>query len=403
MSDAAPLEDVLVVDMTRILAGPYASMWLGDLGAEIIKVEEPDSGDTSRGYGPPFVGEDSAYFMSVNRNKKSLTVDFTTDEGRRILRDLIEDADVLLENYRPGTLEKYDLDYESVRELNPEIVYTSLSGFGQDGPWSDKAGLDLTVQGLGGLMDLTGDPDGEPRRVGLAVSDLVSGIYAATGTVSALYHRRRTGEGQQVDVSLLDSMVSLLSYQASRYFATDEVPERMGNSHPSIAPYETFETEDGHLNLALVNDGLFESFCSLIGRESLANDERFENNASRVENREELHEILQEVFRRKTTEEWLEILDEADVPAGPVQDLEEVFEHPQVRARDMLRNLSEVGGPDFEQTGIPVKFSESPGDLQGPPPKLGEHTDEVLAERLGLSEQEIRQLREEGAIGPKPE
>lgn len=403
MSDDAPLDNVLVVDMTRILAGPYASMWLGDLGAEVIKVEEPDSGDTSRGYGPPFVGEDSAYFMSVNRNKKSLTVDFTTDEGRRILRDLIEDADVVLENYRPGTLAEYDLDYESIRKLNPEIVYTSLSGFGQDGPWSDKAGLDLTVQGLGGLMDLTGDPDGEPRRVGLAVSDLVSGIYAATGTVSALYHRRRTGEGQQVDVSLLDSMVSLLSYQASRYFATDEVPERMGNFHPSIAPYETFETEDGHLNLALVNDGLFESFCSLIDRESLANDERFEDNASRVENREELHEILQEDFHRKTTEEWLEILDEADVPAGPVQDLEEVFEHPQVRARDMLRNLSEVGGPDFEQTGIPVKFSESPGDLQGPPPKLGEHTDEVLTEKLGLSEQEIRKLQERGAIGADPE
>lgn len=398
MSEDTPLDGITVLDLTRVLAGPYASMWLGDLGADVIKIEKPGSGDDSRAYGPPFVDEQSAYFMSVNRNKRSVTLDFTTDRGREILFNLMSETDVVLENFRPETLEQYNLGYESVREDNPEVIYTSLSGFGQDGPWKNKPGLDLTIQGLGGLMSITGESDEEPRRVGIAMGDLVSGIYAAMGTLTALLHRERSGDGQYVDVSMLDSMVSLLSYQAGRYFATGEIPERIGNYHPTIAPYETFETQDGHVNVALTNDELFQEFCERIGREELPADDRFVDNPSRVEHREELHEILQEVLGEKPTDEWIEFFDRHDLPAARIQDLEEVFSHPQVQARDMIRNLSEVDGPDFNQTGIPIKFSESPGDLESPPPELGEHSDEVLREQLNLTDEELRELRENNVI-----
>lgn len=395
---SGPLSDITVVDMTRVLAGPYATMWLADLGAEIIKVERPGSGDDTREYGPPFVNGESAYFMSINRNKRSMTLNFKTEEGKEILRGLLEEADVLIENFRPGTLERAGFGYEDVTEYNEDIIYTSISGFGQDGPFKDEPGFDLSIQGLSGLMSLTGDPDGPPTKFGTSISDLLSGIYASKGTIAALYHRQKTGEGQYVDVSMLDSMVSLLTYQAGRYFATGEIPERMGNFHPNISPYETFKTEDGYFNLATGNDALFEKFCELIGREDLPEDERFETNPKRVEHRHEIHEIIEEETVKKTTDEWLEELSEAGIPAGPIQNVEEVVNHPQIQHRDMVEEVDHPEAGDVNVTGVPIKMSETQGEVEDPPPTLGEHTEEILSEKLGYTSEDVDDLEDDGVI-----
>lgn len=393
-----PLNDITVLDLTRVLAGPYASMWLADLGAEIIKVERPDTGDDTRSYGPPFVNGESSYFMSVNRNKKSVTLNFKTEEGQEILWNLIDQSDVLLENFRPGTLDRAGFGYEDVKERHPEMIYTSISGFGQTGPFKDEPGFDLSIQGMSGLMSLTGSNDGPPTKFGTSISDLVSGIYGAMGTITALYHRQRTGEGQHVDVGMMDSMVSLLTYQAGRYFATGKVPERMGNFHPSLSPYETFETKDGYINLALGNDSLFERFCTLIDREELLDEEEFSTNPNRVQNQEYVHETIEEEMKKKTTDEWLETLSEAGLPAGPIQDVEEVFEHPQIDARDMLEQVEHPETGEISVTGIPIKMDKTPGEVEDPPPTLGEHTDQVLQNKLNYSQETIDRLREEGTI-----
>ncbi len=398
MSSDGPLSDVQVLDLTRVLAGPYASMWLADMGADIVKVERPGSGDDTRTYGPPFIDGESAYFLSINRNKKSLTLNFKKPEGKKILRRLIEQSDVLLENFRPGTLERAGFGYEDVREYAPDIIYTSISGFGQSGPWKNEPGFDLSIQGLSGLMSLTGDPDGPPTKFGTSISDLLSGIYAAMGTAMALYHRERTGEGQHVDVGMLDSMVSLLTYQAGRYFATGEIPERMGNFHPNISPYETFRTADGYFNLAIGNDSLFDQFCELIGREDLAEDERFRSNPDRVDHQEEIHEIIERETRQKTTDEWLELLAEAGIPAGPIQNVEEVVDHEQVRSRDMVETVEHPSAGPVKVTGVPIKMSETPGEVEDPPPELGQHTEELLTERLGYDSDDIERLREDGVL-----
>ncbi|MFB6357125.1 MAG: CaiB/BaiF CoA transferase family protein, partial [bacterium] len=302
------------------------------------------------------------------------------------------------ENFRPGTLERAGFGYEDVKEYNEDIIYTSISGFGQDGPWKDEPGFDLSIQGLSGLMSLTGDPDGPPTKFGTSISDILSGIYAAFGTTMALYHREKTGEGQYVDVGMLDSMVSLLTYQAGRYFATGEVPERMGNFHPTISPYETFKTEDGYINLALGNDSLYEQFCELIDREDLINDERFASNPDRVDHQEEIHEIIEQETVKKTTDQWLEELSEAGIPAGPIQDLEEVFNHPQVLFRDMLEKVEHPEAGEISVTGVPIKMSETPGDVEDPPPKLGEQTEDILREKLGYSSDEIETLRDDDVV-----
>lgn len=395
---SGPLDDIVVLDLTRVLSGPYATMWLGDMGAEVIKVEKPGGGDDSRGYGPPFVEGESAYFMSVNRNKSSITIDFKTDDGRKILWELIDDADVLVENFRPGTLEDLGFGYDTVSERYPEIIYTSISGFGQTGPDAEKAGFDLTIQGLGGIMDITGQEDGPPTRVGVSIVDLVTGIYAAMGTSMALYHRERTGEGQHVDVGMLDSLVSLLSSHAASYFATGDIPERTGNFHRTISPFETFETRDGHLNLALATDSMFEQFCELIDRPDLVEDDRFATNSDRVNNRTEIHRLLEEETRQKTTEQWLELLDDAGIPAGPINNLAEVFSNPQVLARNMVESLEHPEAGEIQVTGIPLKMSETSGDVEQAPPTLGQDTARILSERLGYSSDRIEELRARGVI-----
>lgn len=396
---SGPLDGTTVLDLTRVLSGPYATMWLADMGAEIIKVEKPEDGDDTRGYGPPFVNGESAYFMSVNRNKKSLTLNFKSEDGREILWELIDRADVLIENFRPGTLEKLGFDYETVSERYPELIYTSISGFGQTGPDREKAGFDLTIQGLSGMMDITGPTDGPPTKMGVAIADLLTGIYAAFGTTMALLHRERTGEGQHVDVGMLDSMISLLTYQAGRFFATGETPERMGNFHPTISPYETFETKDGHINLALGTDSIFERFCRLIDREELPEDDRFEDNASRVEHRQEIHDLLEEETRRRTTDEWVELLDEEGIPAGPIEDLSEVFQNPQVLARDMVQSLEHPEAGQINVLGVPIKLNKTRAEVEEPPPTLGQHNSEILTEMLGYDNDEVEFLEETGVIG----
>ncbi|MFB6347822.1 MAG: CaiB/BaiF CoA transferase family protein [bacterium] len=395
---SGPFDGITVLDLTRVLSGPYATMWLADMGADIIKVEKPGSGDDTRGYGPPFIEGEAAYFVSVNRNKRSMTLDFKTDRGKEVLWRLIEEADVLIENFRPGTLKDLGFGYQSVSRRNPEIIYTSISGFGQTGPDREKAGFDLTIQGLSGMMDITGQKDGPPTKMGVAIADLISGIYAAMGTSIALYHREKTGEGQHVDVGMLDSMISLLSYQAGRFFATGDAPERMGNFHPTISPYETFETKDGHMNLALGTDSMFERFCKLIDREDLLEDERFADNASRVEHQDEIHELLEEETRLKTTDEWTDLLDEAGIPAAPIKDLEEVFDDDQVQARNMVQRLQHPVAGLIKTTGIPIKMSESPGSVDEPPPTLGEHTKEILSETLGYDSEDIKGMIDNGIV-----
>lgn len=397
---SGPLDNITVLDLTRVLSGPYATMWLADMGADIIKVERPETGDDTRQYGPPFVSGESAYFMSVNRNKKSITLDFKSEEGKDVLWDLIEESDVLIENFRPGTLDKIGFGYDDVSERYPEIIYTSISGFGHTGPDKENPGFDLTIQGLSGIMSITGSEDGPPRKVGVAISDLVTGIYAAMGTSMALYHRETTGDGQHVDVGMFDSMISLLSYQAGRFFATDETPGRIGNLHPTISPYETFETSDGYMNLALGNQDLFEDFCELIDRTDILEDDRFENNPARVEHRDIIHELIEEETVKKTTDEWLNLLKEAEIPAAPIQDLQEVFEHPQTLARDMLESVRHPETGDINVTGIPIKMSQTEGEIDEPPPRLGEHTREILGEILEYDSDDIEDLVNEDVVDP---
>lgn len=391
-----PLEDVTVLDLSRILTGPYCSMMLADLGAEVIKIERPGAGDDTRTWGPPFVDGESAYFLSINRNKRSITLNLKEPEAREIFLKLAVEADVVLENFRPGTADRLGVGYETVSETNPGIVYCSISGFGQDGPYRDRPGYDLILQGMSGLMSITGSEEiSEPVRVGVAVADIGAGMWAAYAITAALLHRNKTGEGQFIDVSLLEGQIAWLTYMAGNFFATGEQPPKRANAHPNIVPYQSFETSDGYINIAVGNENLYRRFCDVIGLDP--EDPRFATNADRVENREELVELIESVLQEKSSDFWLAEFQQAGIPCGPIYGLEEVFSDPHVLHRNMLVNMEHPTAGEVSMTGLPMKFSETPGEVETPPPLLGEHTADVLAE-LGYSAEAVEELREKGVI-----
>ena len=393
-----PLEGLTVIDLTRVLSGPYCTMQLADMGARVIKIERPGAGDDTRAWGPPFIEGESAYFLSINRNKESVTLNFKHPEGRRLLEELIARADILVENFRPGTLDDMGLDYASVSQRYPRLIYASVSGFGHDGPLRDRPGYDAVLQGEAGIMSLTGPPDGAGYKVGIAIADLVSGLFAAQGILLALYARERTGRGQHVDIAMLDSVAALLTYQAAIYFATDAPPPRLGNAHPTVAPYETFQAADGDVVLAAGNDDLWRKFCAVAGLEALGQDPRFARNRDRVRNYSELRPIVADVFRQRTRADWIAALDAAGVPAGSVRDLHEVLTDEQLLFRQMVQPLQHAAAGLVKVLGVPVKLSETTGAVRTPPPVLGEHTGAVLQGMLGLDAAGIAALRDQGVV-----
>jgi crotonobetainyl-CoA:carnitine CoA-transferase CaiB-like acyl-CoA transferase len=393
-----PLQGITVLDFTRVLSGPYCTMQLGDMGARVIKIEQPGKGDDTRAWGPPFVNGESTYFMSINRNKESLTLDLKKPEARRILETLLAKADVLAENFRPGTMRRLGLAYEQIAERCPRLVYCSISGFGQTGPRSSEAGYDAVVQAEGGLMSITGEATGQPFRLGVAISDVTAGMFAAQGIAFALLARERTGRGQLVDVGMLDATAALLTYQAAIYFATGQTPGRLGNRHPTIVPYETFEASDGDFVIAVGNDEQWRRFCGVVGLEAIADDERFATNRARVTNYDALRPLIGDRLRMGTRSEWVQKLRPAGVPCGSVRDVAEVLRDPQLTAREMVLPLQHVTAGPIHVTGVPIKLSETPGSVRIPPPTLGQHTGEILTRDVGLSQGEIEQLRVSGVI-----
>ena len=391
------LDGMTVLDLTRVLSGPYCTMMLADMGARVIKVEQPGKGDDTRGWGPPFQNGESAYFLSINRNKESVTLNLKHPEGRRVLDALIERSDVLVENFRPGTLDKMGLGYTSLSKQRPDLVYCSISGFGQTGPRRREPGYDAVMQGEGGLMSITGSNDGPGYRLGVAIADIVSGMFSAYGIAIALLARHRTGRGQFVDVGMLDAVTALLTYQAGIYFATETAPARLGNRHPTIAPYETLEAADGDLVVAVGNDQLWQTFCGVLQLETLADDARFKTNKDRVSSHDELRPLLVERLKTRPAAEWLSKLKEAGVPCGGVRDLDQLFSDPQIIERAMVVTLDHPAAGLIRQLGVPIKLGDTPGAVRTPPPLLGEHTETVLRE-LGLSMEEVEHLRQSGAV-----
>ena len=388
------LSHINVLDLTRVLSGPYCTMLLADMGARVIKVEQPGKGDDTRAWGPPFLQGESAYFLSINRNKESITLNFKDPEGRRVLDQLIARADVLVENFRPGTLTKLGLDYASLAEAYPRLVYCSISGFGQTGPRSAEAGYDAVMQGEGGLMSITGPSDGPPFRLGVAIADIVSGMFAAQGITLALLARERTGRGQAVDIGMLDSVAALLTYQAGIFFATGLAPGRLGNRHPTIVPYETFTASDGEFVLAIGTDDQWRRFCEIA---ELGHDERFVTNRQRVTAYDELKPVLVRRLRTQPRSYWIERLTAAGVPCGSVRNLQELFADPQMAARAMVAAIDHPTAGALQLLGTPIKLSDTPGAVRTPPPTLGQHTGAILAE-AGLSEEEVSTLRLKGVV-----
>ncbi len=391
------LDGVTVLDLTRVLSGPYCTMMLADMGARVVKVEQPGKGDDTRAWGPPFQAGESAYFLSINRNKESITLNLKHPDGRRVLDALLERADVLVENFRPGTLERMGLGYAEVARRRPGLVYCSISGFGQTGPRRREPGYDAVLQGEGGLMSITGEQDGPAYRLGVAIADIVSGMFSAYGVAAALLARHRTGRGQLVDVGMLDAVAAVLTYQAGIYFATGAAPGRLGNRHPTITPYESLETADGELVVAVGNDQLWRTFCGVLGADDLADDPRFRTNKDRVAARETLRPMLVERLRARPAAEWLADLKAAGVPCGGVRDLEQVFTDPQVLERAMVVALDHPVAGAIRQLGVPVKLGGTPGAVRTPPPTLGQHTAAILGE-LGIGDAEAARLRAAGAI-----
>ena len=377
-----PLQGIRVLDLSRVLAGPYCTMVLGDLGADVIKVESPD-GDETRGWGPPFAAGESAYYLCVNRNKRSIVVNFKTDEGRAVLHELIKRSDVLVENFRPGTLARFALDFESASVINPGLIYCSVTGFGHNGPLREKPGYDFMIQAMGGLMSFTGEPGGEPMKVGVAVADLFAGQNAVIAILAALHARTLTGKGQHLDISLFDTQLGMLANVASNYLISGNLPKRYGNAHANIVPYQSFQASDAWIIVAVGNDKQFEKLCGVIGRPELANETRFTLNAGRVQHRDELLSILKPIFLQRTAGEWLPLLEDAGIPCGPINTLDKVFAEPQVEAREMLIHIQHEEIGDLRLVGSPLKFSETPVAYRRPPPRLGEHTEEVLKELFG--------------------
>src|SRR5713226_701300 len=391
-----PLDDLLVIDLTRALAGPFCTVMLSDLGARVIKVETPEGGDDTRGWGPPFAGSESAYFLSVNRNKESLALNLKDVRGVALLRRLLARADVLVENFRPGIMDRFDLGYQALHGEFPRLIYASISGFGQDGPFRERAAYDLILQGMGGLMGITGEEGGSPVKVGVAIADICAGMYAAFGILAALRVRERTGRGQLVDAALLDGQVSWLTYNAGSYFATGKSPGPLGSAHPSIVPYQAFRTSDSHVNVAVGSEAIWRRFCDVIDPQ-LATDARYATNRDRVTHRQDLVRHLAAIFATKPTAAWMDLLDRAGVPNGPILSIADVFAHAQVRHRRMVVEMDHPTAGRIKQTGVPVKLSDTPGRVRTPPPTLGQHTHAILKE-VGLSDQEIEALRQASVV-----
>jgi crotonobetainyl-CoA:carnitine CoA-transferase CaiB-like acyl-CoA transferase len=403
------LAGIRVLDLSRVLAGPWCTQTLADLGADVIKVERPGAGDDTRGWGPPFLQDDegrdtsdAAYFLGTNRNKRSVTVDIAHPEGQALIRELAMQCDVFIENFKVGDMARYGLDAASLRAANPRLVYCSVTGFGQTGPYKDRAGYDYAVQGLGGLMSVTGErddlPGGGPQKVGVAVADLFTGMYATVAILAALRHRDATGQGQTIDMALLDTQVAMLANLGANYLVSGKAPKRAGNAHQNIVPYQVFEAEDGHLIVAVGNDGQFRKFCEVAGCPELAADPRFARNADRVRNRDALVPLLAGIVRTRTKADWLRALEDAKVPCGAINDLQEVFADPQVRHRGMAVTVPHPRNGSLRLVASPMRMSLTPPTVRRAPPLLGEHVDEVLRE-AGLDEQRIAALRRDGVIG----
>ncbi|WP_019140267.1 CaiB/BaiF CoA transferase family protein [Noviherbaspirillum massiliense] len=403
------LGHIRVLDLTRVLAGPWCAQNLADLGADVIKVERPGAGDDTRHWGPPYLRDaegrdtsEAAYYLAANRGKRSITLDISSKEGQDIVRELARQSDVVLENYKVGQLKKYGLDYESLKREKPDIVYCSITGFGQTGPYAQRAGYDFIVQGMGGFMSITGErddlPGGGPQKAGVAISDLMTGMYSTIAVMAALAHRDRTGEGQYIDMALLDVQVAMLANMNTNYLASGNPPRRWGNAHPNIVPYQTFATSDGHIIVAVGNDGQYRKFVEAGGRPELAQDERFATNPARVRYRDQLVPLLADMVKTKTKQEWIDALEAAGVPCGPINNLDEVFENPQVLARNLRVDLPHPTGGTVKLVGSPMKMSATPPRYDMPPPLLGQHTDDVLGDLLGHSAEEIAALRAKGVV-----
>ncbi|WP_261844365.1 CaiB/BaiF CoA transferase family protein [Aliamphritea ceti] len=397
------LSHIRVLDLSRILAGPWAGQTLADYGAEVIKVERPESGDDTRRWGPPFVKDaegnpgDAAYYHSANRGKKSVAIDITTEDGQALVRKLAAEVDVIIENYKVGGLSKYGLDYDSLKAVNPRLVYCSITGFGQDGPYKHRAGYDFMIQAMGGLMSITGEPEGQPVKVGVALADVMTGLYAVTAIQAALLHREQSGEGQHIDMSLLDVQVAALANQAMNFLVAEEAPPRLGNAHPNIVPYEAFATADGHIILAVGNDKQFRAFCELAGAADLAENPAFATNPQRVANRTDLIPLIKHLMQQHSSDWWLTQLEGCGVPCGPINTLDQVFTDPQVQHRKMQLNLQHPEIGTVPGVANPVKFSGTPVEYGSASPLLGEHSNEVL-EGLGLDAAEIVKLRQDRVI-----
>ncbi len=394
---AGPLDGMKVLDLTRVLAGPYATMLLGDLGAEVIKIEQPGTGDESRNFGP-FKNGFSLYFMSVNRGKQSVTLNLKTERGQAIFKQLLKQTDILVENFRPGTMQKLGLDYDALKGEHPSLIYAACSGFGQTGPYAQQGAYDMIIQGMGGIISITGEPDGPPVRVGTSISDITAALFTTIGVLSALHHRNRTGSGQFVDVAMLDSLVAVLENAVVRYFATGEPPKPLGARHPAITPFEAFASADGHVIIALGNDTLWAKFCEHVDRHALISDKRFRTNADRTENHSELFPILSEIMSQRPTDDWIDALGAIGVPCGPINAMDKVVNHPQVQAREMITRIAHDITGEVEVPGVPIKLSETPGNVDAPAPSLGEHTTKVLTDLLKMSADEVEQLRRDGVI-----
>ncbi len=403
------LSHIRVLDLSRILAGPWAGQMLADMGAEVIKIERPKRGDDTRHWGPPWLKDlegndtaEAAYYLCVNRGKKSVTIDITHPQGQALICKLASKCDILLENYKVGGLAKYSLDYASLKADNPGLIYCSISGFGQTGPYKNRAGYDFLIQGMAGLMSITGEPDGSagagPQKVGVALSDIMTGLYASNACLAALAYRGQTGKGQHIDLALLDVQVATLANQASNYLISGDIPQRLGNAHPNIVPYQSFASADGHFILAVGNDDQFARLCKLLGQSQLASDPRFTTNANRVKNRTELIPQLVELFKSQSSHHWIETLEEIGVPCGPINTIDQVFDDPQVQQRGMQIERPHPTAGSVPLVGSPIKFSESTVEPGAAPPLLGEHTDRVLSELLELDEEQCNQLRQDGIV-----
>lgn len=396
---SGPLSGIRVIDLTRVMTGPYCAMMLGDLGADVIKIELPGKGDDTRLWGPPFVGDQSSYFLTVNRNKRSIALDLKSDAGRQILWQLIDQADALVENFSPGTIERLGFGYEAVHARNPSLVFGSISGFGQTGPARSRTAYDLIVQGMSGMMSVTGPEEGMPTKLGIPIADIAAGMFSAYGILGALFHRERdpARRGQYVDTSMLGGQLALLTYQAGIWFTTGQVPGMLGNRHPIITPYDTFPTADGYVNIAVGNDAIWKRFCEAMEMPAWRDDPRFTTNALRSANREAVYALINEAFARLTTDEIVTLLDAAAVPCGPILKVDEILTHPQVEDQELVRTVAHQTLDEVKVTGFPYHFSETPLDIRHGPPVLGQHSREILAE-LGYDDTQIAAIIASGAV-----